>query len=493
METFMSINSAINGFLWGPIMLIILVGTGLYLSVRGGFIQFRHFGFVLKRTIGGLFKGTQRDSQGHNISPFQAVSTALASTVGTGNIVGVATAITIGGPGAVFWMWISALLGMMTKFSEIVLAVKYRETNEDGMYVGGPMYYIKNGVGAKYKTLGTVVAAVFAVFAALACFGIGNMTQGNSIAGSMQSTFGVAPNITGIVLAILVAIVILGGINSIAKVTEMCVPIMALFYLIFALVILILNAEYIPVAFQAIFVGAFNPEAVLGGGAGVGIMVAIQMGIARGVFSNEAGLGSAPMAHAATSAKDPVDQGIWGIFEVFIVTFIICTMTALVILTTIDPATNDYIWMSGNYAGAVLSLKAFEFALPGKIGAYGLTIGLVLFAMSTMLGWCYYGEKTWEFLFRNHAKARHIAIIAYRCLYVVCVFLGSVWGLEVVWGIADSFNGLMAIPNLLGVLLLSGVVLKETKRYFGKVESDKMNKVKRDDTPEEPVEVEVRD
>ena len=222
-------------------------------------------------------------------------------------------------------------------------------------------------------------------------------------------------------------------------------------------------------------------------------MTVIQMGIARGVFSNEAGLGSAPMAHAATSAKDPVDQGIWGIFEVFIVTFIICTMTALVILTTIDPATNDYIWMSGNYAGAVLSLKAFEFALPGKIGAYGLTVGLVLFAMSTMLGWCYYGEKTWEVLFRNHAKARHIAIIAYRCLYVVCVFLGSVWGLEVVWGIADSFNGLMAIPNLLGVLLLSGVVLKETKRYFGKVESDKMNKVKRDDTPDEPVEVEVRD
>ena len=468
METFMSINSAINGFLWGPVMLIILAGTGLYLSVRGGFIQFRHFGFVLKRTIGGLFKGTQRDAEGHNISPFQAVSTALASTVGTGNIVGVATAITIGGPGAVFWMWLSALLGMMTKYSEIVLAVKYRETNEDGMYVGGPMYYIKNGVGAKYKTLGGVVAAVFAVFAALACFGIGNMTQGNSIAGSMNTTFGIDPKITGIVLAILVAIVILGGINSIAKVTEMCVPIMALFYLIFALVILFLNREFIPQAIQGIFVGAFNPEAVLGGGAGVGIMVAIQMGIARGVFSNEAGLGSAPIAHAASSTNEPVEQGLWGIFEVFVDTILVCSMTALVILTAQDPATGEPLWKTGNYDGAALTAKAFEFALPGNWGSMFLTIALLLFAFSTMVGWSYYGEKAWEYLFRKNEKTRRTVILIYRICFIIAVYIGAVGGLEFVWSVADTLNAAMALPNLVGILLLSGVVIKETKRYFSK-------------------------
>ena len=493
MELFMSINSAVNSFVWGPIMLVLMVGTGAYLSFRAGFIQFRYLGFVLNRTVGGAIRGDQKAVDGSNISPFQAMTTALASTIGTGNIVGVATAIGVGGPGAVFWMWCSAVFGMMTKYSEIVLAVKYRETNEYGMYTGGPMYYLKNGVGAKHKTLGTFLGTCFCIFAAVACIGTGNMVQGNSISSSLKDTFGISPTIVGVILAVVVGLVVIGGIKSIARVTEKVVPAMAIFYIVFSIAILVLQCTEIPHAFYCIFVGAFNPQAILGGGAGIAIMTVIQMGIARGVFSNEAGLGSAPMAHAATSAKDPVDQGIWGIFEVFIVTFIICTMTALVILTTIDPATNDYIWMSGNYAGAVLSLKAFEFALHGNIGAYGLTIGLVLFAMSTMLGWCYYGEKTWEFLFRNHAKARHIAIIAYRCLYVVCVFLGSVWGLEVVWGIADSFNGLMAIPNLLGVLLLSGVVLKETKRFFGKVESDKMNKVKRDDTPDEPVEVEVRD
>ena len=468
MEAFMSFNSAVNGFVWGPIMLVLLVGTGLYLSVRAGFIQFRHFGFVLKRTFGGLFKGTQRDSEGHNISPFQAVSTALASTVGTGNIVGVATAITIGGPGAVFWMWVSALLGMMTKYSEIVLAVKYREVNEDEQYVGGPMYYIKNGVGAKYKTLGTVVAAVFAIFAAFACFGIGNMTQGNSIASSMESTFGINTSVTGIVLAIIVAVVILGGINSIAHVTELCVPVMALLYFVFAGVILVLNAEFVPDAIHAIFVGAFNPSAVLGGGAGVGIMTAIRMGIARGVFSNEAGLGSAPIAHAASSTKEPVEQGLWGIFEVFVDTILVCTLTALVILSTQDPTSGKLLWQLQEFDGAALTAKAFEYALPGTFGSVFLSIALLLFAFSTMVGWCYYGEKAWEYLFRNNAKVRKVVIIVFRICYIGAVYIGAVGGLEFVWGVADTLNGCMAIPNLVGLLLLSGVVIQETKRYFNK-------------------------
>lgn len=493
MELFMSINAAVNSFVWGPIMLVLMVGTGAYLSFRAGFIQFRYLGYVLNRTVGGAIRGEQKAVDGSNISPFQAMTTALASTIGTGNIVGVATAIGVGGPGAIFWMWMSAIFGMMTKYSEIVLAVKYRETNEYGMYTGGPMYYLKNGVGAKHKGLGTFLGVCFSIFAAVACVGTGNLVQGNSIATSLHDTFGLNPSIVGIVLAVIVGLVIIGGIKSIARVTEKVVPAMAIFFIVFSIIILVLQFNEIPHALYSIVVGAFNPEAVLGGGCGIAIMTVIQMGIARGVFSNEAGLGSAPMAHAATSAKDPVEQGIWGIFEVFIVTFIICTMTALVILTTVDPATGDYVYVSGNYQGAVLSLKAFEFALPGKIGAYGLTIGLVLFAMSTMLGWCYYGEKCWEFLFRNNAKARHIAVIVYRVFYVVGVFFGCVWSLEVVWGVADSFNGLMAIPNLLGVLLLSGVVLKETKRFFSQVEKDKMNKVKRDDTPEDPIPVEVRD
>ena len=269
-------------------------------------------------------------------------------------------------------------------------------------------------------------------------------------------------------LAILVAIVILGGINSIAKVTEMCVPIMALFYLIFALVILFLNREFIPQAIQGIFVGAFNPEAVLGGGAGVGIMVAIQMGIARGVFSNEAGLGSAPIAHAASSTNEPVEQGLWGIFEVFVDTILVCSMTAFVILTAQDPATGELLWKTGEYDGAALTAKAFEFALPGNWGSMFLTIALLLFAFSTMVGWSYYGEKAWEYLFRKNEKTRRTVILIYRICFIIAVYIGAVGGLEFVWSVADTLNAAMALPNLVGILLLSGVVIKETKRYFSK-------------------------
>ncbi|MFP5527628.1 alanine/glycine:cation symporter family protein [Peptococcus simiae] len=468
MELLVLINSKVGAFVWGPIMLTLLLGTGLYLSIRGGFIQFRHFAFALKKTLGSLFgskKGREREA--HNISPFQAVSTALASTVGTGNIVGVATAITLGGPGAVFWMWVSALLGMMTKYSEIVLAVKFREKNKRGEYVGGPMYYIANGL--KIPWLG----AAFAFFAAFASFGIGNMTQANSIAGAVESSFGVSPTITGVVLAVIVAIVIIGGINSIARVTEIIVPGMALFYITFSLIVLVLHAAYIPEAIKLIFTCAFAPQSVLGGGVGYTLLLAIRYGVARGVFSNEAGLGSAPIAHAASSTKEPVEQGLWGIFEVFIDTIVVCSMTALVILTTIDSA-GRFVWQDPNLEGAALTLTAFKHGLPGNFGAIGLTLGLTLFAVSTIFGWSYYGDKAVEYLFRKTRFTAQASLV-YRLIFVCAVFLGSIGGLHLVWDIADTLNGLMAIPNLIGVLLLSGVVIKETKSYFSRLKNGSLD------------------
>lgn len=468
MELFMSMNAALNSFVWGPVMLVLMVGTGAYLSFRAGFIQFRYLGYVLNRTVGGALRGEQKAVDGSNISPFQAMTTALASTIGTGNIVGVATAIGVGGPGAVFWMWLSAVFGMMTKYSEIVLAVKYRETNEYGMYTGGPMYYLKNGVGKKHKGLGTFLGTCFCIFAAVACVGTGNLVQGNSIATSMHDTFGLNAKIVGIVLAVIVGLVIIGGINSIAKVTEKVVPAMAIFFIVFSIIILVLQASEIPHAFYSIVVGAFNPEAVLGGGCGIALMTVIQMGIARGVFSNEAGLGSAPIAHAASSTNEPVEQGLWGIFEVFVDTILVCSMTALVILTAQDPATGELLWKTGNYDGAALTAKAFEFALPGNWGSMFLTIALLLFAFSTMVGWSYYGEKAWEYLFRKNEKTRRTVILIYRICFIIAVYIGAVGGLEFVWSVADTLNAAMALPNLVGILLLSGVVIKETKRYFSK-------------------------
>lgn len=477
MEQFMAINEAINGFVWGPIMLVLLIGTGLYLSIRSGFIQFRYLGYAMKHTIGGLFGGNQRTSEGENISPFQAVATALASTVGTGNIVGVATAIATGGPGAVFWMWISALLGMMTKFSEVTLAVKYRETGTDGQYRGGPMYYMKNGVGAKYPGLGKVLAVFFSIFAAFACFGIGNMTQSNSIASTLNTTFHVPTSITGIVLCVIVAAVVLGGLKNISRVTEMLVPFMAVFYVVFGLIIVLVHAKEIGPVFADIFAGAFNPSSVLGGGAGVTIMMAVRMGMARGVFSNEAGLGSAPIVHAATSEKVPVKQGLWGIMEVFIDTIVICTLTSLIILTAVypagDPNAGTFVWRAGHLNGADLTLKAFELGLPGQIGSVFLTIGLFCFAFSTLLGWNYYGEKSWEYLFRNNESVRKAVILIYRIAYIVAVYVGCTGGLQFVWGLADTLNGAMAIPNLIAILILSPIVIKESKEFFAKVQADK--------------------
>lgn len=449
------INGAINGIVWGPIMLTLLIGTGLLLSIRMGFPQFTKFGYVMKNTIGSLFNSKQHKKDDSGVSPFQAVATAMAGTIGTGSITGIATALVSGGPGAIFWMWISALLGMVTKYSEIILSLHFREKNDEGLWVGGPMYYIQNGLGLKW------LAILFAVFAALTCFGTGNATQANSISVALDATLGINPVITAIVLTLIVGAVILGGIRRIASVNEKLVPFMAVFYVIVAFVALFLNIDKVPGAFALIFEEAFNFQAAAGGAAGYGIMVAMRFGFARGVFSNEAGLGSAPIAHAASSNKNPVDQGIWGMFEVFFTTIIICTLTALVILTTGVMDTTDYI-------GSALSIAAYNTVIPG-IGGVGVTLATVLFATSTTLGWAYYGEKAVEYLFHKNRTA----VTIYRIVYVAFVFVGAAGGsgsLDLIWGISDTMNGLMAIPNLIGVIGLSGIVVKLTKDYFAKIE-----------------------
>jgi AGCS family alanine or glycine:cation symporter len=436
-------------------MLSLLIGTGLLLSIRMGFPQFTKFGFVMKNTIGSLFSTKQHHKDESGVSPFQAVATAMAGTIGTGSITGVATALVSGGPGAIFWMWISALLGMVTKYSEIILSLNFREKNDEGQWAGGPMYYIQNGLGLKW------LAMFFAFFVAIACLGTGNATQSNSIAVALHSTLNIDPLITAIVMTIIVGAVILGGIRRIAAVNEKLVPFMAVFYVIIAFVALILNLDKVPATFALIFREAFNFQSAAGGAAGYGIMIAMRYGFARGVFSNEAGLGSAPIAHAASSAKNPVDQGIWGMFEVFFTTIIICTLTALVILTTGVIETTDYV-------GSALSIAAYNAVIPG-IGGVGVTLATVLFATSTTLGWAYYGEKAVEYL----SHQNHIAKQAYRILYVCCVFIGAAGGadnLELIWAISDTTNGLMAIPNLIGVIGLSGVVVKLTKDYFSKVD-----------------------
>lgn len=452
MEAIMNINSAINGIVWGPILLVLIVGTGLYMSVNTGFFSITKLGYILKNTLLKMFS---KDKKGEGeVTAFQAVATALAATVGTGNIAGVATAIAIGGPGAVFWLWLAALLGMTTKFSEVVLAVNYREKTQDGRFVGGPMYYITNGLGWKW------LAVLFAVFGAIAAFGIGNMVQSNSVALAMESSFGVAPMVTGIILAVVTALVIVGGIKRIGAFTEILVPFMAAIYIIGGIIVLVAKADQIPHAFSLIFGQAFTGTAAVGGFAGSTIMMAIRYGVARGVFTNEAGLGSAPIAHAAATTDHPVRQGLWGVFEVFVDTIVICSMTALAILTT-------GVWNSGQ-SGAVLTSMAFETALPG-IGNYIVSIGLVLFAYSTIIGWEYYGERCFEYLVGTKP------IMAYRVLWVVCVVIGAIGGLEFMWSLADTLNGLMAFPNLIAVLALSPVVFKLTKEFFAK-EKNSLNK-----------------
>ncbi len=451
MELISKINAAINDVVWGPVMLTLLIGVGLFLSIKTGFVQFKRFWYMLKNTILGVFSKNHHESDSSGVSPFQAVATAMAGTIGTGSIAGLSTAIVSGGPGAVFWMWISALLGMVTKYAEIILSLKYREKNEQGQWVGGPMYYIKNGLNIKW------LAGIFAFLAMVACLGIGNATQSNSIAVAVESTVGLAPWITGVVLTVIAAGVILGGMRRIASVNEKLVPFMAVFYVVCALVALVINFNKIPDAFALIFREAFNFKAASGGAAGYGIMLAMHYGFSRGVFSNEAGLGSAPIAHAASSTKEPVCQGLWGMFEVFFTTIIICTMSALVILTT------DF-WHSGMYDGAALSIASFNGILPG-VGGVIVTLSTIFFALSTILGWAYYGEVCIGFLSKNSQKA----ILAYRCVYVAFVFIGTVGSLDLIWSISETMNGLMAIPNLVGLVGLCKVVKSMTKEYFEKI------------------------
>lgn len=466
MPDFINAVNTVLGFVYDNIlsilMMLLLIASGVFLTVRTGFFQFRRFGTVMKNTVGGLFDKSLHDKKG-GVSPFQAVTTALAGTIGTGSIAGLATALVLGGPGAVFWMWMSALVGMVTKYSEIVLSLKYREKGEDGIWLGGPMYYIKNGLGVKW------LALLFAVFAMIACIGTGNATQSNSISGVLESNFKIAPWITGIVLTLLVGVVIIGGVKRIGSVNEKLVPVMAVFFIIASVAVLIVNAGRIPEAFALIFREAFNFKAAFGGAAGYGILTAMRYGVGRGVFSNEAGLGSAPIAHSASSTTDPVKQGTWGVFEVFITTIIICTMSALAVLTS-DVYLNAFnLGVAPSVSGAALSSVAFNEALP-YVGGIGVALATVFFSLSTILGWAYYGEVCAGYIFKNHRKT---AVTVYRIIYVAFVFVGAIAEINTVWLIADCFNALMALPNLVALIGLSGVVVRMTREKFGNRKTEK--------------------
>jgi len=438
---FLNISS---GIIWGPVMLTLLLGTGVYLTIGLKAMPWQQ----LIASFRLLWRSRHSKDKG-DITPFQALMTALAATIGTGNIAGVATAIFLGGPGAVFWMWVTALVGMATKYSEAVLAVKYREIDERGHYVGGPMYYIKNGLGENWKWL----AIAFALFGMTAAFGIGNMVQANSVADAMHTAFAIPDWVSGGVMMILTAIVILGGIKRIAVVAAKLVPLMALAYITGASWIILTHFADVPAALASIVSDAFTGTAAAGGFAGAAIWAAIRFGVARGIFSNEAGLGSAPIAHAAARTNNPVQQGMIGMLGTFIDTIIICTMTALVIILT-------GAWTSGE-TGAALSMQAFSTGLPG-FGSVIVSIGLAIFAFTTVLGWSYYGERCAEFLFGIRV------ILPYRLLWLVAIMIGALGKLEIIWLLADVLNGLMAIPNLIALVALSPVVFRLTQAHFKK-------------------------
>ena len=443
-ERLAAINSLINSYVWGLPLMVLLVGTGVLLTVLTGGVQFRRLGTALGEVLGKL-----RD-RGHgagSVSPFQAVATALASTVGVGNIAGVATAIFIGGPGALFWLWVSGILGMCTKYAEIVVALHYREPDEKGVMRGGAMYTLRK-LGLPW--LGTI----FALLTALAAFGIGNMVQANSVAAALEASFGISTHVTGLVLVLVTGIVIIGGIKRIGQFTEWLVPFMALLYLGGGLVILLTHLDRLPGALALVFDGAFSGTAATGGFAGSTVMLALRYGIARGLFSNEAGLGSAPMVHAAAQTDHPVRQGLYGIFEVFVDTVLICSTTGLVILVTDT-------WSSGA-TGAALATRAFETGLPGAWGDLVVTGGLVLFAYSTLVGWSYYGETGIVYLLG--AKAA----VPYRVAWLVFCYLGAIGSLHLVWDVADTLNGLMALPNLVGLLLSIPLLLRLQREFFSR-------------------------
>ncbi|NYV28336.1 sodium:alanine symporter family protein [Streptobacillus felis] len=442
MDKILKINEVINNIVWGWPSLVLLVGIGIVLTLKLRMIQISKIKLILSNTLLKIF--TKDTTLKGEITAFQSVATALAATVGTGNISGVAIAISTGGPGSIFWMWISALFGMATKFSEVVLAIVYRERKQEGGYNGGPMYYIKNGLKLP------LLAKIFALFTVLASFGIGNMTQSNSISNAIRANFNVDVKITSILITIIAAIVLLGGIERISKVSETLVPIMAFFYIIGSLIVIVLNISEIPNAFYKIFSMAFSKQAAIGGFAGVTFKQIIRQGVARGVFTNEAGLGSAPIAHASAKTDHPVLQGMWGVFEVFMDTMVICTLTALVILVTNT-------WNSG-LSGSELTSYAFNQGFNG--GGYIVAIGLTLFAFSTILGWSFYGEKALIFLLGEKY------VYFYRMIYIPIIFIGGIGGLKEVWAITDTLNGLMAIPNLIAVFMLQNVVIKMVKHYF---------------------------
>jgi AGCS family alanine or glycine:cation symporter len=450
MEAFNSFINAIGSFAWGPIMITLLFLTGLILSVGTKFIQYRKLGFAFKLLFS---KDTQADG---DISPFAALMTALAATIGTGNVAGVATAIAVGGPGAVFWMWITAILGGATKFSEAVLAIKYRVTDEKGEKSGGPMYYASKGMEEKFGGNWKWLGIAFAVFAFIASFGIGNMVQSNSVAASLQQSIGLPPYISGIVIAAATALVLIGGIKSIGRVAEKIVPIMAIIYVIGSLWVIFANIAFLPRAFGWIFGNAFNAKAVGGGFLGT----VVRMGVARGVFSNEAGLGSAPIAHAASKTSDPVRQGIIASLGSFIDTIVICSMTALVILISpmVNIGADGLMVVKDGLNGAALTTAAYNASLPG-VGQYIVSFGLVFFAYSTILGWYYYGYKSLEYL--TGAKIASY----YKWVWVALVYVGAVIPLSFVWNLSDAFNGLMAIPNLIALIGLSSVVFGMLKEY----------------------------
>lgn len=452
-----AINGVVNNFIWGVPAMICIVGVGLFLSFRTKFIQIRKFPYAMKVTFGRMFK--KREASDGALTPFQAVCTALAATVGTGNVAGVAGAIAIGGPGAVFWMWMSALLGMCTKFSEVTLAVHFREKNKDGDYVGGPMYYIKNGLKKHWLWL----AYLFSVFGVLTVFGTGNATQVNTITTAIDSALfnyniiseDTAPTlnlIIGIVLAVLIGLILLGGVKRIGQVAEKLVPFMAVFYIILAIGVVVININHVPEVFSDIFKGAFNPASVTGGVVG-SFFMSMKKGVSRGIFSNEAGLGTGSIAHACADTRKPVKQGFFGIFEVFVDTIVICTLTALVILCSGVPV--GY----GQAAGAELTISGFTSTYGGWVSIF-TAVAMCCFAFSTIIGWGLYGTRCIEFLFNSHVNK------PFMLVYSLVAIVGATLNLDLLWSVAETFNGLMIIPNLIAVFMLSGVVVKMVKEYF---------------------------
>lgn len=464
MEKVNEIVGLIDTFVWGPVMLVLLVGTGIFLTIRLRFLPWRNLGYALHSVLSKEARTTKRGTG--DVSPFSALMTALAATIGTGNIIGVATAMFAGGPGTLVWMWISACFGLTSKFSECMLAIKYRETNEKGEMSGGPMYTMKNAF--KNKAFGHSMGFLFALFTVLASFGIGNMTQANSISGSLTETFGVPSWITGIALTVLALIIILGGITSISKVSSVVVPIMAIFYVIAGLIVICGNITNVPHGLYLIFGMAFHPQAIGGGVLGtitVSVMNSLRYGVARGVFSNEAGLGSAAITAAAATTDDPVRQGYINMTGTFFDTIVVCTITGLSIAASGVLGTTN---AAGEpLQGIQLTMAAFGSVL-GPVGSYLVAIGIILFAFSTILGWEYHGEKAFEYLFKNHRFN-----IIYRVIFSLVVYVGATQTLDLVWNISDIMNALMAIPNLICILLLSNVVASEVKRFQPTIAKEK--------------------